>query len=244
MATADPFDVPGYRRRIIVAPQQGSCTAALEDDYHAMAVTLLHDGTTITGLTSDMARVPWSTCPGAAEVIERAFVGVALEAVVARGEKRLNCTHLYDLTLLAAAHALDGPATVYDIAASDPVDDVVRAEIRRNGTSVLEFVHKADVLAEPETAAGRSLFDLRDWISALPDAADRQAARLLQWGTIIAHGRPLTLEQHSDISRAPANCYTFQEERRHDAVRLETIKEFSQSGIEPLAAFDGERFSA
>lgn len=225
-------------------PQQGRCTAALEDDYHAMAVTLRHDGTTITGLTSDMARVPWTSCPGAAEVIARTFIGVALEAAAARGEKRLNCTHLYDLTLLAAAHALDTQMTSYDIAASDPAHGEVRAEIRRNGRPVLAFVHEADMLIEPHSAAGRSLFDLRDWISALPDAADRQAARLLQWGTIIAHGRLLTLEQHADISRTPASCYTFQEERRHDAVRLETIREFSQSGVEPLAAFDGERFSA
>jgi Protein of unknown function (DUF2889) len=244
MAAADPFAVPGYRRRIVVEPQQGRCTAALEDDYHAMAVTLWHDGTTITGLTSDMARVPWSSCPGAADVIARTFVGVELEAVIARGEKRLNCTHLYDLTLLAAAHALDPQATTYDIAASDPVEGEVRAEIRRNGKSVLAFVHRADVLTEPATAAGRTLFDLRDWISALPDTADRQAARLLQWATIIAHGRLMTLEQHADISRTPASCYTFQEERRHDAVRLETIKEFSLSGAEPLAGFDGERFSA
>ena len=209
-----------------------------------MAVTLWHDDVTIVKLESDMARVPWNSCPGAADVIARTFVGVALDTAVARGDKRLNCTHLYDLSLLAAAHARDDAPMIYDIAVTDPVAGEVNAEIRRNGHRVLRFVHHADRLIAPREVAGRSLFELRDWIAALPDAADREAARLLQWATIIAHGRMLTLVQHADISRTPASCYTFQQERRHDAVRLETIKDFSQSGTEPLATFDGERFGS
>lgn len=239
---ADAFTLPGYRRRILVTPESGQCTAALEDDYHAMAVTLLHDGVVITSLTGEMARVPWTPCPGAADMIARTFTGVALDAVVSRGEKRINCTHLYDLTLLAAAHAQEGEAILYDIAVCDQVDGVVRSEIRRNGETVLTIAHEADVVSVPAAVAGRSLFDLRDWIAAMPDATDREAARLLQWATIIAHGRAMTLEQHSDISRTPTSCYTFQEERRQNATRLNTIKEFSESGIQPLAAFDGERF--
>jgi len=239
---ADAFAVPGYRRRILVTPVSGQCTAALEDDYHAMAVTLLHDGAVITKLSGEMARVPWTPCPGAADIIARTFTGVALDTVVSLGEKRTNCTHLYDLTLLAAAHAQESAAILYDIAVSDQVDGAVRAEIRRNGETVLALAHEADVVSDPVTVAGRSLFDLRDWIEAMPDATDREAARLLQCATIIAHGRAMTLQQHSDISRTPTSCYTFQEERRHTATRLNTIKEFSESSIEPLAAFDGERF--
>lgn len=225
-----------------MTPKTHRCTAVLEDDYHAMAVTMHHDGEVITAIAGEMARVPWTPCPGAADMIARTFTGVALDAVVARGEKRTNCTHLYDLTLLAASHAKDGEATLYDIAVSDSADGAVRAEIRRNGDRVLSITHNADVICNPAPVAGRSLFDLRDWIAAMPDAIDREAARLLQWATIIAHGRAMTLEQHSDISRTPTSCYTFQEERRHSATRLNTIKEFSVSGIEPLATFDGERF--
>jgi Protein of unknown function (DUF2889) len=238
----DPFSVPGYRRRISISPHTDYCVAALEDDYHAMAVTISHDGTRITGLASEMARLPWTTCPGAADVIARTFVGVMLQDVLSRGDKRLNCTHLYDLTLLAATHALEKQVMIYDIAVADPVEGLVRAEIRRNDRVAMTFVHRADVLSEPEALAGRTLFDLRDWIAGLPANADRESARLLQWATIIAHGRIMTLEQHADISRTPASCYTFQEERRHDAVRLQTIREFSLNGVEPLAGFDGERF--
>lgn len=239
----DPFTVGGYRRNVIVTPSAGKCTTALEDDYHAMVVTITHDGSVITGLTSEMVRVPWSTCPGAAEVISRTFIGVSLQEAAKRGDKRLNCTHLYDLTLLAAAHALDDGPTFYAIAASDKVDGLVDAEIRLNGQPVLSVAHCNDVLTYPEAVVGRTLFDMRDWIAGLPDAATREAARLLQWATIIAHGRALTLEQHGDISRTPASCYTFQEERRHDAVRLPTILDFSDCSATPLAGFDGERFA-
>lgn len=240
----DVFAAPGYRRHIRVQPGSGHCTAALEDDYHAMAVTLRHDGTTITGVTGEMVRVPWSTCPGAAEVIRQTFTGVALDKAAARGGKRANCTHLHDLALLAAAHAHDPVATLYEIAVADPVDGETHAQIRRNGLNVMAFAHHRDVMSSPDAVAGLSLFNLRDWIAALPDVAAQTAGRLLQWATIIAHGRGMTLAQHGDHSRIPANCFTFQDERRGDAQRLPTITDFSESGRTPLAAFDGERFGS
>jgi hypothetical protein len=240
----DPFAVSGYRRSLVVTPHADRAVAALEDDYHAMVVTLGHDGRVITSVASDMARAPWTACPGAMAVIAETFVGVALADAPRRGEKRSNCTHLYDLALLAAAHAQDAGATEYRIAASDPIDGTVFAQIRRNGVPVLDFVHRGDVLSQPADLAGRGLFDMRDWIAGLSDPADREAARLLQWGTIIAHGRLLTPAQHADISRTPATCYTFQEERRHDATRkLETILDFSGEGPQPLSAFDGTHFA-
>lgn len=238
----DPFRSPGYRRRIYIDPQPNRCLAALEDDYHAMSVTLSHDGVLITDLHSDMDRVPWTTCPGATNVISQTFTGLALDAVTEVGGKRLNCTHLYDLTLLAAAHAADAEPTCYDIAVADPVEGVVQAEIRRNGVCVLGFQHRADQLTQPVEAAGRSLFDLRDWIVGLPDAAGREAARLLQWATIIAHGRALTMAQHATTKPLAASCYTFHDDRRQSAERLPTIKDFSESGQQPLASFADERF--
>jgi len=241
----DPFTVGGYRRTIVIRPGEGRSIAALEDDYHAMAVTLRHDGTTICGLDAEMARVPWTPCPGASAVIERTFVGVGLDGAVKRGDKRANCTHLYDLVLLAAAHAHDGRDTAYTIAVSDPRDGEVHAQIRKDGAPLLTFVHTRDLLSWPVAVAGRTLFELRDWIAALPDPALQEAARLLQWATIIAHGRLLTMEQHADISGTPTSCYTFQPERRGAAVRhIETIRDFGAGGPSPLDGFDGARFAS
>jgi len=112
-ATLDAL--PGFRRRFRVTPSEGSVIAAVEDDYHCMAVTLRHDGTRVTGVESVMERVPWTTCPGAPAVLAATFTGVALTDVAARGEKKTNCTHLHDLAVLAAAHAADDEPILYDL---------------------------------------------------------------------------------------------------------------------------------
>ena len=234
----DPFAAAGYRREILITPQNGSVTAALEDDYHAMLVALHHDGQVITRVESRMVREPWTTCPGAVAVLADTFTGVALNAAAKRGEKRTNCTHLHDLTVLAAAHALADAPVHYQIAVSDAVDGVCYADIRRNGEQVLSLSHKNDTIITPSDLAGVSLFAMRDWIAAL-SPEKQEAARLLQWGTIIAHGRALTMAQHSDSSRIPPNCFNFQPERRDTTRRITThIRDFCDGVARPFDGFD------
>ena len=64
----------------------------------------------------------------------------------------------------------------------------------------------------------------------------REAAKLLQWGAIIAHGRMIPLENQSDATRIPPNCYTFQPERAVHAKRVGRIIDFSASERQPLEA--------
>ena len=105
--TADLGSLPGFRRRFTVTPAPGCITTAVEDDYHCMAVTLRHDGTTITAVERVGDRPRWPPPPAAAAVLVETFVGTALAEAAQRGFKQANCTHLYDLTVLAAAHAGD-----------------------------------------------------------------------------------------------------------------------------------------
>src|SRR5262245_46970306 len=123
---------PGYHRRFLITPCRGEATAAVEDDFHCMSVTLSHDGTTIMSAKTVMERAPWTTCPGAPAVLAETFAGVALADAAARGMKQANCTHLHDLALLAAAHAGDGEPTRYDIFVSDPADGLRVSEISRD----------------------------------------------------------------------------------------------------------------
>src|ERR1700741_776088 len=108
-------ELPGYRRRLRVTPMVDRVRTELEDDYHCMSVTVIHDGTQAIALEPVMDRAPWTTCPGAIAILKQTFTGVALNAFAQRGEKRANCTHLHDLAVLAAAHAFDKHALVYDI---------------------------------------------------------------------------------------------------------------------------------
>lgn len=235
----DPFAVAGYRRDILITPQDGYVTAALEDDYHAMLVALHHDNETITRVESRMVREPWTTCPGAVTVLADTFTGVALMAASKRGEKRTNCTHLHDLSTLAAAHALDGEPTHYQIAVSDVSDGVSHAVVRRNAEDRLHLSHTGGVLSDPTELAGVSVFAMREWIAALDSAAQEEAARLLQWGTIVAMGRTIDWSQPYDASAMPPNCYNFQPGRRDDAVRLTAhIRDFTDGTARAFDRFD------
>jgi hypothetical protein len=225
--------LPGFRRRFRVTPARDRVTSEVEDDYHCMSVTLRHDGVTITAVEPLMQRVPWTTCPGAVAQLVATFTGVRLDSCATRGEKTANCTHLHDLALLAAAHAHDVAPLVYDILVSDPVDGRSRCELRRDGARVLAWTCSAFTIVEPATLAGTRFDSLRSWIDSL-DAQGAEAARLLRWGSILAHGRTRATDR--DPGRLPVgNCYTFQRERLPQVQRIVDVHDFSAGGREPLS---------
>lgn len=229
-----PLDeLPGFRRRFRIVPGPGSVSAAVEDDFHCMAVTLRHDGTTILAAEGRTIRAPWSTCPGAEQVLSDTFAGASLAAAARRGIKQENCTHLYDLVVLAAAHAGEGEPLVYDVLVADPLDGEGSAEIRRNGSPVLRWGLAGMDLTEPAELAGVSLFALRDWIAKQAEER-REAAKILQWACLIAHGRQIALAEQSDATRMPPNCYTFQPDMARRAARIGEIVDFSRGARQPL----------
>ena len=225
--------LPGFRRRFIITPAPDRVSSEVEDDYHCMGVTVHHDGRIATRIESVMQRAPWTTCPGAVAILEQTFTGVPLDGFAARGQKKANCTHLHDLAVLAAAHALDSGPLVYDILVSDPVDGQRQAELRRNGGQLLGWIQAGERIIAPEELAGVPFDGMRAWIQSL-DRERQEAARLLRWGTTLAHGRTISWERQSDSSRLPlGNCYTFQPERSAAARRIGVVRDFSQ-GPQPL----------
>ncbi len=232
-----PLDTqPGFRRRFRITPEAGRVCCEVEDDFHCMSVSVYHDGEHALRLEPLMRRAPWTTCPGAIAQLEETFSGALLAEFPALGNKQSNCTHLYDLALLAAAHAGDSAGTVFDILVSDPEGEQRRAEIRRNGETILIWVESGFSIVEPEELAGENLWDMRDWLAA-QDPATREAARLLRWGNMLANGRTIPIEDQSDASRMPPNCYTFQPERAAVAQRVGQIRDFGPGGDEPLADY-------
>lgn len=187
-----------------------------------------------------MPRNPWTTCLGAPAVVKTTFTGALLADAGKAGDKRANCTHLYDMAVLAAAHAGDAAPTTYDVLVSDPVDGAVTCELRSNGSAVLAWQLQDGVITGTGEPAGRSLFQLRDWIAGLGGDA-REAARILQWASIMAHGRMMPPAERSDAARLPANCYTLQPENAAGAKRTGREYDFSLSGRELLEGFASRR---
>jgi hypothetical protein len=225
--------LPGYRRRFRVTPGPGEVMCELEDDNHCMAVTVRHRDGVATEVRAEQPRAPWTTCPGAVAKVEQTFTGTPLEAFARRGEKTANCTHLYDLAQLAAAHAHDEKPIVYDILVSDPVEGRRRLELRRDGTTLLTWLEAQGRLVDPPQVAGLQLMEMRDWLDALP-ADQQEPARLLRWGGLVAHGRTLPFELQSDATRMPPNCFTFQPDQAPLARRVGEGRDFSAGTAEPL----------
>lgn len=235
MAAVALESLPGFRRRFRVTPEPGRVRCEVEDDFHCMRVALHHDGKRVSAVDPDLMRAPWTTCPGAPAQLKQTFTGVALAEFAARGDKTANCTHLYDIALLAAAHAGDMQALVYDLLVSDAVDGRRRAEVRRDGVRLLGWTETAFRIDEPAELAGITLDKLRPWIDTLtPDM--QEAARLLRWANMLANGRQIPIEKQSDATRMPPNCYTFQPERKTVARRVGAIRDFSSGAAQPLDA--------
>lgn len=235
VSAVDPFAVRGYRRLIRVEPGEGRVRAALEDDIHAMAVTLRHADGVVQAAEPEMARVPWTTCPGAAQVLADTFTGTPLAQVTARRERQANCTHLHDLAILAAAHAAHPAACEYAIAVSDPQAGERILEIHRDGALLHRWTEKDGIFTAPGAIEGQSLMTLRHWIGALCGTA-QEAARLLQWAGLVAHGRTLSDERkHAALFTHPS-CFTMQPGRAENARPASPMLDFSSGERTPLSA--------
>lgn len=225
--------MPGFRRRFRVTTGDGWSRSEVEDDYHCMSVTLRHAQGVVHAVEPVLLRAPWTTCPGAVEQLGQTFEGVQLDGFFARGDKTQNCTHLHDLALLAAAHARDSDTLVYDILVSDPVSGRREVELRRNGAPLLGWIEQDQRIVEPAELTGRRLDQLKPWIDSL-DPQRQEAARLLRWGAILAHGRIIPMERQSNAMRMPPNCYSFQPQRAIHAQRVGIIRDFSTGTAQPL----------
>jgi hypothetical protein len=236
-----PIDaLPGYRRRFVVTPDAGQVRAQLEDDYHCMSVTICHADGVATAVEGIMHRAPWTTCPGAEAMLSATFSGVPLVAFAARGEKASNCTHLHDLATLAAAHAGDVQPTVYDVLMSDPVDRISRAELRRDGAVVFAWTLDYFTIVAPDEVAGIELMKLKPLLERL-DPQGQEAAKILRWGIMVGSGRMIPLENQSDATKMPSNCFTFQPAVKVKAQRVGVIRDFS---IGTARLLDGQEHRA
>ena len=231
-------DLPGFRRRFRIVPQADRVSCEVEDDFHCMVVVVHHDGETANKIEPKMRRAPWTTCPGAEKQLQETFVNQQLADFPARGGKKANCTHLYDLAMLAASHATDEGVIIYDILVSDPVDGIRYCELRSAGECLMKWAETGFLVSAPKELAGMNLTgDLSPWIGTM-SAASQEAARLLRWANMIANGRQIPLENQSDATQMPPNCYTFQPDKAVLAQRVGGIRDFSGGSTEPLSSYE------
>ena len=205
------------RRTIILAASAGAVRAGVEDDFHHFELTIAHDGRHVTSVQSRHVRTPWTSCAGAGAMLAQ-LVGAPLStdsaAVTGTLDAHAQCTHQFDLALMAIAQGARGATRRYDIEVQDPLDAQRRAIVRRDGAVVIDWLLEGSQVVGPADMAGTNLrtIDLRAIAARDPDHAEAVVA--LRRAVMISSGRGHDLDLHESLEVFSAQmsgaCYAFQ----------------------------------
>jgi hypothetical protein len=250
---SEPTHTPGIYRRLIdlQCHDARTVTAWMEDDYHHFGVTVVHDGQTVLDIHAAAPRYPWSTCPGAADAL-RALIGKPL---ISRAsdiglliDMRTQCTHMFDLTGLALAHAAQRREhRRYEVSMPDrafsgsPATGVVfgptTVTLKQDGQCVMQWGLDGQFITAPPDSAGQSLQKgFREWTEAMPEQ-EAEYATILRRAIMVGSGRLIDLShiETADQLGNPAVCYTFQPERRKIALHeADSIRDHTAGSQEML----------
>ena len=234
-----------FRRRICLDGQPGKVIAELEDCCHGFRCTVYHDGSKVTDIQAEAIRIPLTTCSGAIDPI-KALIGLPLTssmmAIHRQFSPRANCTHLYDLTILAIAHCQRGNALrQYDIAVEDERDESATASIQRDGETILSWKTSQWTIQSPTVLINKPLHKgFSFWAIEHYNGDDREAAFALQKGYFVAQARIYDMDK---LAGAPAAsqtsmlgvCYSYSPEVVEQAFRtVDTTRDFTDTAEQLL----------
>jgi len=236
-----------YRRRIRLENQSLQVVAELEDITHAFRLTLGHDGSCVTDIKAQPIRYPFDTCPGAAAMLQP-LIGCSLDtdassfrSVVAPGQ---NCTHLYDLALLALAHARRPARTrIYDISVPDELVTGTEIRLLCDGVAVHEWRVRDHRIVAPATFARQPVMQgFYSWASEAFAGEILEAALVLQRGYFVAQGRRYDYMNSGDRLATDDNmpngaCYTYNTGVVEKAVHTEGMARDFSASAEQLLKF-------
>ena len=237
-----------FRRRIRLIAGPGAVRAALEDTGHAMRLVLQHDAGRITAITPEFRRFPLDTCPGAAGPL-RALIGMPLDTPMRRmlteHNPRAHCTHVYDLTLLAMAHALREGSRQYDVEVPDEHPAPAWSRVLRDGVEVHRWQTLEQRIVAPEPFAGLPLIrGFLSWASerfgADPEALE--AAVVFSKGYMVSTARRFDMDAQvgiraEQLTMMHGACYSYSPPAVTRAVRVKTIRDLTNVGDELLDDF-------
>lgn len=239
---------PGLWRRIMLQPGPGWIGGALEDDMHNFRIRLDHEDGRITAVHAAGLRTPWSACTGAAAHIKAELTGELLADVAARDPTQ-QCTHLFDLAILAAAHAEDTEPTVFDMRVADRVGASELGGGRTTGALSVNGVEKmrwqldGTMIEGPERFADRDMKRVSKWKSEFPPD-EAEWATLLRRAIFIAPARvydPPAGQKATEMAWRMGVCYNYQLPQAEDSVALFDRRDFSTGGKEPLQGIEPEK---
>jgi hypothetical protein len=232
-----------YRRRIRLWKQDMTLHGALEDCNHGFTVAITHDGNKVVDVSGQPMRVPFSSCGGALQPLQR-LVGCAVSdsalALLTHAGPRANCTHWLDLAVLAIVHGQRAAAErQYDVEVTDEnaTGEPQQLRVIRDGVLVHEWLYQDGVIISDGPLRGLTLFQgfSARAVEVFSDADELEAALVLQKGNFVAQARRFDLNRMAGQTASADEamlgaCFTYSPERSAQAVRLPgTLRDFTQS---------------
>lgn len=166
-----------------------------------------------------------------------------LSALGGHGEARQNCTHLFDLSGLAIAHAARNNADVrtYDVSIPDRDGTRTAPELWRDGEPVLRWDLAGRTIRGPAPFVDVSLRGgFLAWAEETFDADLAEAATILRRACDISLGRVMDLDVFETAEmlgdQVRGTCHSFQPEMMVKAVRVKgQTRDFTDDSTALLA---------
>lgn len=218
----DSYGSGAYRRRIrLINTGPGRTVGELEDDFHHFRIELIHDGATIIEANGSGLRGPWTSCFGAdapLHAIEGNPLSSRPSALGGYTPPTSNCTHLFDLTGLAVAHATrDIAARQYDLLVTDMVEGSNQLVLWRDGDLLLDWQLTKGEIVGPDEWVGAPLHrKFIPWAEANLDPETAEAAIALRRVVHISMGRMMDLDEFESAAsqgdQMHGKCHTYSAE--------------------------------
>jgi hypothetical protein len=217
----------------------------MEDDFHYFVVRLTHDGERVTAIEAESIRVPWTSCPGAADRLQE-MVGVKLNPGPNDPRTRFDisqhCTHMFDVARIAIAQSARGGRRQYDVLIPDRIDNRTEAEVWCDGVSVFRWTVEGLEVTAPAAFAGHSLEGRAVWpAGSIGDDDALEAALVLRRALVIFRGRmpsPPVIKRADQVPNGFGTCYTYQPANAAHGVWVMEEKDYGASADLVLADFD------
>jgi len=238
-----PTFPPGFWRRIRLLPGPGRIAGALEDDMHSFRLRIDHEDDRITGVNAVAVRHPWTACAAAGAHLATELQGETLEKVAAH-EPTLECTHLFDLAILCAAHAHDTGPSCYDMRVADRIEDRTTATLDLNGIQQVVWQLEGTVIRGPERFAGLDIKRVSKWKHDFPEN-EAEWSTLLRRAIFVSGARQYETPTNVRASQmGPTRlgvCFNYQMPQAGESTPIFDRRDFSSGEVEPLEGLGVEK---
>src|SRR5690554_4115159 len=216
-----------FFRRVIFDVTETECQVAMEDEHHYFVLDLGHDGERITSVDSSSRRTPWTICPQAAARLQ-AFVGQPLRQRIAVNlpeiDSKQQCTHQYDLLMLALAQATRPGRRKYLSKVVGAMYEYRHAELWLNDEKLLDWRLRGTTIHSDDEFDQQDLRSIMPWAEQTLDDRLLEALYVQRRSVMVAASKGFNLDLIKNAGQAMAAragaCFVFQPERAEQAVRV------------------------